>query len=178
MKLGRRIAAYRKLDGLTAKQLAEMVGNGLTPSTLASIESGRRKDVGVSTVVGIAYALRIPLISLLFPLESPESNIGADHDTGTVQKNIGWILGGKHDPSDDAAMILANSVISALRVIAASNQRCAQAQLELALLSPKEDRKSEAFLNEQIEREKEIMFLSKVVIDDARDALSGNYGDD
>jgi transcriptional regulator with XRE-family HTH domain len=69
--LGRRIAHYRKLNGWSARQLADNTDGVLTRATIANIESGRRDDIHLSQFLAICLALRVPPHALLVDLERP-----------------------------------------------------------------------------------------------------------
>lgn len=69
--LGKRIAHYRKLNGWSARQLADNTDGVLTRATIANIESGRRDDIHLSQFLAICLALRVPPHALLVDLERP-----------------------------------------------------------------------------------------------------------
>lgn len=69
--IGRRIAHYRKLNGWSARQLAENTDGAITRDTIANIENGRRADLTVRQLLGIALALRVPPTVLLTDLQHP-----------------------------------------------------------------------------------------------------------
>ena len=67
-QLGQRIARYRKAQGLTQVQLAEMLG--IAQQTLAHYEGGRLR-IAVSMLTALADALSISIEELIH--ESPET---------------------------------------------------------------------------------------------------------
>ncbi|MDJ0336424.1 helix-turn-helix transcriptional regulator [Salinibacterium sp. G-O1] len=70
--IGRRVAGYRKMQALTAAQLAEAIPNeAITRSLIANIESGRKRDLTSSEVVLIASGLRISPLALLIDTDDP-----------------------------------------------------------------------------------------------------------
>ncbi|WP_440711158.1 helix-turn-helix domain-containing protein [Herbiconiux sp. YIM B11900] len=91
--IGRRIANYRKMNGLSAEQLAERAGAGLTRSIVANIETGRRTDIGVQQLLAIAWALRVSPTALLFPLDKPRERIQTSDGDGQVRYAIQWMSG-------------------------------------------------------------------------------------
>lgn len=71
--IGLNIARYRKAEGLSASELAEKVGEGLTRSVIANLESGRKDDVTVKQLVALANALGVPPACLVVDLFDPGS---------------------------------------------------------------------------------------------------------
>lgn len=69
--IGRRIAAYRKINHWSARQLAENTDGAVTRDTIANIENGRRTEITVRQFLGIALALRVPPAALLTDLQHP-----------------------------------------------------------------------------------------------------------
>ena len=58
--IGRNIARYRKLAGLSASELADRVGEGLTRSVIANLENGRKDDITVKQLFALAAVLEVP----------------------------------------------------------------------------------------------------------------------
>lgn len=58
--IGRNIARYRKLAGLSAADLSERVGEGLTRSVIANLENGRKDDITVKQLFALAAVLEVP----------------------------------------------------------------------------------------------------------------------
>lgn len=74
--IGRRIANYRKQNGMTAAELAGR--SGMTREVLANIETGRRNDIGVGQLSSIAWTLRVPLSALLLPIDRPDDVLDSE----------------------------------------------------------------------------------------------------
>lgn len=92
--VGRRIAKYRKMNGISAAQLAEDAGAGLSRAIVANLESGRREDIGVGALTAIAQILGVPLVALLFPVDEPERNVDPSPFTPTTAfEAIEWAGG-------------------------------------------------------------------------------------
>lgn len=72
--IGARIAAARRARGYrTTKELATvMTGTGITTAVLENIESGRRANLDISTVLNLAHTLRVPVSALLAPISRPD----------------------------------------------------------------------------------------------------------
>lgn len=98
--VGERIARYRKLNGLTAAQLAVRVGDPLTRDVLAKIENGRRDTLDTRLVLSIAWALRVPPIALIFPINRPSEPMTVDGRPYRVGEMVDWFNGWKLDPHD------------------------------------------------------------------------------
>lgn len=71
--IGKRLAKYRRLSGLSARELADQAGMGLTRGVVANIESGRKSDITVDQLIALSTVLRIPPVALALPVESPYS---------------------------------------------------------------------------------------------------------
>jgi transcriptional regulator with XRE-family HTH domain len=80
--VGQRIAAARRLAGLTTRQLAERLGWN-DHSRLTNYETGRRA-VSVVTLMAIAAALGLPTATLL--VESPEEQAVIAHVAGNRER--------------------------------------------------------------------------------------------
>lgn len=70
--IGDRVARYRRLAGLSAREVAEQAGNGLTRGVIANIESGRKTDVTVDQLIALAYVLQVPPVVLAIPVDKPD----------------------------------------------------------------------------------------------------------
>ncbi|MCG2623026.1 helix-turn-helix domain-containing protein [Arthrobacter sp. I2-34] len=95
--VGRRIAAFRKREGLSAQELAE--DTGMSRSVIANIENGRRDDLTVTELLAISRALRVPPVAILFDVTKPMSPVPASN-TGEEQvlrpraiDVIDWVAG-------------------------------------------------------------------------------------
>lgn len=69
--VGLNIARYRKADGLSAAELAERSGEGLTRSIIANLENGRKSDISLRQLIAIANTLRVPPGALVVDLFNP-----------------------------------------------------------------------------------------------------------
>ncbi|NNC10671.1 helix-turn-helix transcriptional regulator [Planctomonas sp. JC2975] len=69
--LGKRLARYRRLAGMSAQQLSDALGGQLSRVMIANIERGSKKDVTVDQILAIAYALQVPPVVLMVPVEEP-----------------------------------------------------------------------------------------------------------
>lgn len=69
--LGQNLARYRKAEGLSASELADQVGLGLTRSVIANLENGRKDDVTVKQLIALGNALRIPPAFLVVDIFTP-----------------------------------------------------------------------------------------------------------
>lgn len=65
LAMGRRIAYFRKERGISAAELAERAGAGLTRSVIANLENGRKSDLSVQQLFAIADTLNAPASSLV-----------------------------------------------------------------------------------------------------------------
>jgi len=121
--IGQRLARFRKLSGLSARELAEAAGNGLTRGVIANIESGRKIDVSVDQLIAISSALGIPPVVLALPIDRPFSFVRlSELDTSPAVRVINaieWFQGlefvfQRGALSEDAAEI-AGSIIRGVR---------------------------------------------------------------
>ncbi|MFF1411954.1 helix-turn-helix domain-containing protein [Streptomyces sp. NPDC058289] len=90
-RLARTMAAevrrFRQVRGMSAQQLADRcaeLGMPIARSVLANFESGRRPTLSVAELLIIAQALRVPPVSLVFPVgyeERTEYLPGKKYDT-------------------------------------------------------------------------------------------------
>lgn len=69
--IGKRLARFRKLAGLSARELAELAGCGLTRGVIANIETGRKVDITVDQLIALSAALAIPPVVLAIPVDEP-----------------------------------------------------------------------------------------------------------
>jgi transcriptional regulator with XRE-family HTH domain len=89
--LGLRLARYRKSNGLSAAELAELAGT--TRSVIANIESGRRTDMSTDELVKLSAALGIPPFALLFPVDRPFENVTLGEFVMPVELARKWFVG-------------------------------------------------------------------------------------
>lgn len=82
--IGERLAYYRKLAGVSAQTLSDRLGGSLSRGVIANIENGRKKDITLDDIVGLAWALDIPVVALALPLDRPLQFVSTvDSDTST-----------------------------------------------------------------------------------------------
>lgn len=74
-QIGKRIAEYRRLAGLSARELAERAGTGLTRGVIANLESGRKSDLTVDQLLAISATLGVPPMALALPIDRPFEQI-------------------------------------------------------------------------------------------------------
>lgn len=67
--IGRRVAAYRRLNGWTMDELAQRTDGRVGKSVIANVETGRKHDLSVSQLVAIADGLGLPAVALMTDLE-------------------------------------------------------------------------------------------------------------
>lgn len=94
--MGRRIAAFRKREGLSANELAQ--DTGMSRSVIANIENGRRDDITVSELLAISRALRVPPVAIVFDTTRPMSPVPAPNTEGEILRPraidvIDWFAG-------------------------------------------------------------------------------------
>ncbi|MGC7152982.1 helix-turn-helix domain-containing protein [Paenarthrobacter ureafaciens] len=73
--IGKRLARYRKLAGMTAQQLSDALGGELSRSVIANIESGRKSDLTVDQLFALAWVLGVPPVVLALPVEDPYAEV-------------------------------------------------------------------------------------------------------
>ena len=73
--IGKRVAKYRKIAGLSARELSEKLGGELSRGVIANIESGRKTDVTIDQLIALAWALDVPPVMLALPIEEPSVNV-------------------------------------------------------------------------------------------------------
>ncbi len=73
--IGERIQAARKARGISARELAELIGGVPTQSTIENIELGRKAAIDVVQLLNVAMALRVPLSYLLAPMGAPHGTL-------------------------------------------------------------------------------------------------------
>lgn len=69
--IGQRLAKYRRLAGLSARQLSDKIGGMLSRSVIANIENGRKTDLTVDQLIALSWALDVPPVALALPLDEP-----------------------------------------------------------------------------------------------------------
>lgn len=93
--IGRRVAAYRKLNGWTMDQLASRTENTIGKGVIANIETGRKNELTVPQLVALAEALAVPPLALLVDMDELTASSGVElvGDEGDLRRltNIGFI---------------------------------------------------------------------------------------
>ncbi|MGK0715029.1 helix-turn-helix domain-containing protein [Leucobacter sp. W1153] len=69
--LGLNIARYRKAEGLSAAEVADRAGEGLSRSIIANLENGRKNDLSLRQLISVAKVLRVPPVALAVDLFAP-----------------------------------------------------------------------------------------------------------
>jgi len=78
---------------LSARELAEQAGYGLTRGVIANIESGRKTDITVNQLIALSVTLGVPPVVLALPIDEPYALVAmaaGDSDDGatTVHKYL------------------------------------------------------------------------------------------
>lgn len=90
--IGSRIAQYRRIAGLSARELAEQAGRNLTRGVIANIESGRKTDITVDQMLAIAAVLGVPPMSIALPVDSPMRYVDLTDGSAPISAPV-WVLG-------------------------------------------------------------------------------------
>lgn len=102
-QIGREIATTRKAKGWTAQRLSEecaRVGYPIPRSTLANIETGRKRDLPVQELTVIARALGVSVVELVVPLTDGEHELIPGESTKDVWQAVRAFTGeGRHIPA-------------------------------------------------------------------------------
>lgn len=69
--IGDRLSKYRRLAGITARELAEQAGLGLTRAIITNIENGRKTDITVDQLIALSTVLGVPPVVLAVPVDRP-----------------------------------------------------------------------------------------------------------
>ncbi|TFD85012.1 XRE family transcriptional regulator [Cryobacterium lactosi] len=98
--IGARVARYRKMNGQSAEELALRAGAGFSRPVIANIETGRKKELSVSQLVGLSVGLGIAPAALLFDIYKPFGNSGIRRINGSqdgsyaqVITAVAWLAG-------------------------------------------------------------------------------------
>lgn len=83
--IGARVARYRKMAGLSARELSDKLGGEMSRGVIANIESGRKTDVTVDQLMALAWALDVPPVVLALPVEEPNRMIAVTAGTDSIQ---------------------------------------------------------------------------------------------
>ncbi|TQO20320.1 helix-turn-helix protein [Rhodoglobus vestalii] len=114
---GERIAHYRKLAKLSAEELAERAGFGLTRSIIANLENGRKEDLTVRQLIAVAFVLGVTPAALVFDLLDPYGySTLIETETDTIQTQ-NWLaynwFGGEFTPSELVVKTLSEDAVDA-----------------------------------------------------------------
>lgn len=111
--IGRNISSVRKARGIgAAQQLADRcaaLGYPIPRSTIANIESGRKRDVPVQEVAVIARALGVPPVRLLYPLQDGGLSFTALPDVEVLPVDaMEWFSGRARIDEEGLVSVLTN----------------------------------------------------------------------
>lgn len=101
--IGRRIAQYRKINGMTADELSKASGNGLTRAVIANIETGRKTSLSVAELFALSVALGVPPTALLHDLRDQTAEtaiVAASGRNLSVREFSYWLAGALSWPRD------------------------------------------------------------------------------
>jgi transcriptional regulator with XRE-family HTH domain len=125
--IGKRLAKYRKLADLSARELSEKIGGELSRGVIANIESGRKTDVTIDQLVALAWALGVPPAALALPVDEPYKFVRTTDGAGSIytaraftmmewfQNEKAIFTRGGATPDDTPAGALAQETIAAVR---------------------------------------------------------------
>ena len=112
VSIGRNIATARKAQGVTAQQLADRcseLGYPIARSTIANIESGRKRDIPVQEVAAIARALGVPPVRLLFDLRAGDVPVEVLPGVEALPvEGMEWFAGRARIAADGSVEVLTN----------------------------------------------------------------------
>lgn len=93
--LGERLATYRRAAGLSAAQLSAMTNGEISRSVIANIENGRRADITVDQMLALAWALEIPPVALVLPIDDPLGpvEIPGEPAPQLIMNTVWWFMG-------------------------------------------------------------------------------------
>lgn len=94
--IGKRVAKYRQMNGQSAEELAISSGAGFSRPVIANIETGRKKELSVSQLLGLAVGLGVSPAALLFDIDDPSGDSGIVDSAGdriAVLHAVDWMSG-------------------------------------------------------------------------------------
>ena len=102
--IGKRVAAYRRMNGWTMEELAGRMRGAIGKGVIANIETGRKSDVSVKQLVELARALQISPAALMVDLDDLYADIDlqAERNDFTGLTFLMWLLGLPLSHSDSA----------------------------------------------------------------------------
>lgn len=83
--IGSRISRYRKMAGLSARELSDKVGGEMSRGVIANIESGRKTDITIDQLLALSWALDVPPVALALPLEEPNRMVAVVAGTESME---------------------------------------------------------------------------------------------
>jgi|GEM_PF-5915222 len=92
-RIGSHVAALRTERQLSAQQVADRtskLGNEVTRSTIANLESGRKESVSIVEIAMLAAALEVAPVRLLFDVREPEVAALPGQKTSAVRAIDWW----------------------------------------------------------------------------------------
>lgn len=144
--LGKRLAKYRRLAGLSARELAERAGMGLSRGVIANIESGRKSDITVDQLIALSTVLGVPPVVLALPVDQPEKFVRLVEARNGIQATRAYQAlemfqapganlyrrTGMDPAPDNEAALLAEELIRAVQKLPKARLRLAQVEKKLA----------------------------------------------
>ncbi|MGV8970714.1 MAG: helix-turn-helix domain-containing protein [Rhodoglobus sp.] len=78
--LGERVKLLRKARGIkSTNELADLTGGAVSAWTLQNLESGRKPDINISSLLNLAMALKVAPTFLLAPMSRPGARLDIPH---------------------------------------------------------------------------------------------------
>lgn len=178
--VGLNIARYRKVERLSAADLAERAGEGLTRSVIANLENGRKDDLSLKQLLALARALRVPPTFLVVDMFSPGEQTPYDmpqiqqkvFDPETAQieeqlsetRNIdfyNYFRGAFNPfPRNAGAAGLVHDLTNALSAQRAAWHRLSRSATHLKSLDSYSDKQDPDYLSEYAQRELDLIVFS------------------
>ena len=117
--IGQRIAHYRRMNGWTMEELAELTDDFIKRDVIANIENGRKKDVSVQQLLSLAVALGVPAGVLVFNLERAVEPSGLSITNKPLNNydGIKWLSGSLRRPEYDPPRRAANHTFDSLQLM-------------------------------------------------------------
>lgn len=109
---------------MTAQELSEKVGYGLSRGVIANIESGRKTDITVDQLIALSTVLGIPPVALAIPVDEPyrfvrSTDAPSSRTASRAFRLMDWFQGEAGRTGDDGveneASALAHATIEAVR---------------------------------------------------------------
>lgn len=90
--IGRRIAAYRTLAGLTSAELGQRLSPPLSRSAMAKIETGANANISAANILSIARVLDVSPLALLLPMEREVGQVEIAGERMLLDGMVSWAL--------------------------------------------------------------------------------------